>query len=202
MILYGTNTSHPLAAGSSLDDVRLEVDLSVTGGIATMTFANVSVAPEMSAVFKTIVLDLWDNDTGIDIRLNPSADPADDITIVSGNYSVGGYNTLPGYGPAITDGSSMIDLNSANPATKKGLAPGDSMAIQFATTLANGSDIDDYLSVFNGGNDSVAYTVGFHAISTDTVNGESLSGVYVPEPATLSLIGIGALGMILKRKRA
>lgn len=197
LIVYGTHADHAIVPGGSLSDVRMSVDLTATGGTATVTFANVSAAPELSAVFKTIYVDLTDDDTGSGILWLPNI--RHDLS--DGTYSVEPYNVLPGYGPEITDGSSMIEFGAAVPPTGNGLAPGgDKLVVEFATSLADGSDIFDYLAAFNGGDDTEYCSLGFHAISADTVGGNSLTGVTVPEPAALGLIALGAVAM-LKRRR-
>lgn len=197
LIVHGTQANDAAAPGSSLSDVQMSVDLTVTGGTATVTFANVSVPPELSAVFKTIYLDLTDDDTGTGILWLPNI--RHDLS--DGTYSVQPYSVMPGYGPEITDGSSMIEFEAAVPPTGYGLGVGgDTLVVEFATSLADGSDIFDYLAAFNGGDDTEHYSIGFHAVSADTVSGRSLTGVNVPEPAALGLIALGAVAM-LKRKR-
>ncbi len=187
LVISATHADDPLSPGSSLDDVRMAVDLSVIGGTATMTFTNVSVPPEFSAVFETIVVDLKDDDTDQAVLWNPNV--RNDLS--DGLYSVGPYNVLPGYGSYITDGASMIELNAFSPALSNGITPsGNKLVVQFATSLGDGSDIFDYLAFFDGGADTEAYSLGFHAISTDTiVNDGSLSGV--PEPSSLALLVFG-----------
>ena len=76
LIICGAHTDHSLVPGASLTDVRLQVDLTVIGGVATFDFTNVSVAPELSASFKLIVLDLVDDDTGNVILSNGKAQRA------------------------------------------------------------------------------------------------------------------------------
>ena len=197
VVIPANHTSNPLAPGATLDDVRMEVDMSVTGGTATMTFTNASVAPETSAVFKTVFLDLMDDDSDMAILW----DPVVRSDLSDGSYEVGPYNVLPGFNPLIVDGPSMIELNAVNPAPHDGLSPGGSLVVEFATSLADGSDIDDYLSAFNGGQDTHAYSLGFHAISTDTIEGDgSLSGGHIPEPGMISLVAAGSLAL-LRRKR-
>ena len=199
LIVYGTHTDHATVPGGSLSDVQMSVDLTATGGTATVTFANVSVAPELSVVFKTIYIDLTDDDTGNGILSLPNI--RHDLS--DGTYSVGSYNVLPGYGPEITDGSSMIEFEAAAPPPGNGLAPGgDKLVVEFATSLADGSDIFDYLAAFNGGDDTEHYSIGFHAISADTVGGESLTGVTVPEPAALVMLALGAVAMLKRRRKS
>ena len=195
LIISATHAADPLSPGSSLDDVRMAVDLSVIGGTATMTFTNVSVPPEFSAIFKTIVVDLKDDDTDQAVLWSPNV--RNDLS--DGLYSVGAYNVLPGYEPYITDGASMIELNAVDPAPSNGIPPsGNKLVVEFATSLSDGSDILDYLAFFNGGADTEAYSLGFHAISTDTiVNNGSLSGV--PEPASLALLVFG-VPILIRRK--
>ena len=199
LIVYGSHADHAIVPGGSLSDVRMSVDLTATGGTATVTFANVSAPPELSAVLKTIYLDLTDDDTGSGILWLPNI--RHDLS--DGTYSVGSYDVLPGYGTEITDGSSMIEFRAAPPPTGNGVAPGgEKLVVEFATSLADGSDIFDYLAAFNGGDDTEYCSIGFHAISADTVGGESLTGVTVPEPAALGLIGLGAVAMLKRRQKS
>ncbi len=194
LIISGTHTDHPVTTGS-LGDVRMQIELSASGGLATMTFTNVSVWPEESVVFKRIVVDTLDDDTGNAVLWNG--------TILTNtpdvSYTLQPYIVLPGYNPLITDGSSMVQFEADPSPPQKGLGPGEFLQVQFDTSLPDGADIDDYLAFFNGGADTAAYTIGFHAISADVVDGESLSGA--PEPATLGLLGFGAVIMALRRRK-
>ena len=194
LIIYGSQTEHPIVPGGDLNNVRLSVGLSVSGGVATMLFENVSVPPETSAVFRLIVLDTLDDDTSQAVLSNGSV--VTNTPDVS--YLLEPYNVLPGYGSIITDGSSMIQLRAEPPPPGKGIGPGELLEVRFDTCLPDGSDIDDYLAFFDGGNDTADYSVGFHAINASTVGGESLSGV--PEPVTFLLLS--SVGVILiARKR-
>jgi hypothetical protein len=162
-----------------------------------MTFTNVSEAPETSAVFKTIFVDLADDDTGEAVLWD--AVIRGDLS--DGSYTVGSYNVLPGYNPLISDGESMMELNADNPAPHNGIKPGgEKLVVEFQTSLPDGAGTADYLSFFGGGEDTAAYTLGFHAISTDTMNGGSLTGANVPEPTVLAMIAAGA-GLLLRRRR-
>ncbi len=197
IVISANHASDPIPVGSNLGDIRLEVDMSVDGGIATMTFFNASVSPELSAVFKMIVVDLIDNDTDQAILWDPVI--RDDLS--DGSYTWGSYNTLPGFNSLITDGESMIELNTVNPAPHEGLSPGESLVVEFSTSLADGAGIEDYLAAFGSGDDTSNYSLGFHAISTDTIeNDGSLSGAKVPEPASIALIGSGAIALIRRRR--
>jgi len=198
LIVTAGHADDPLESGASLDDVRLEVSLSVAGGRAAMTLGNASVSPEESCVFKTLVVDVLDDDTGEAVLWNPTV--RDDLS--DGVYTVGDYNVLPGFNPLIDDGASMIELNAANPAPHKGISPGESLVVEFDTSLPDGADIFDYLSFFDGGNDTQAYCLGFHGISTDTIVRQgSLSGAHVPEPASAALSLAGACSLLAHRRR-
>jgi hypothetical protein len=193
IVIYGTQTDHPIVPGGDLTDVRMDVDLLVSGGVATMTFTNVSIWPELSAVFKEIVVDTYDDDldTGGAVLWNPvilTATP-------NVSYSFGDSNGLPGYQAMTNDSMFLLEFQADAPAVQHGIGPGEVFQVQFDTSLADGSDIYDYLAFFDGGEDTANYTIGFHAISADTVDGQSLSGIYeVPEPATIM---IGALGLLV-----
>ena len=75
------------------------------------------------------------------------------------------------------------------------------MQVRFNTLLVNGSTIQDYFNAFGGGNDTAAYSIGFHAISAQAVDGDSLSGVAVPEPATLAMLAFGGLAILGRRAK-
>jgi len=239
LIVHGSHADYPVIPGGSLDDVRLQVELSVNGGLATMTFTNVSVAPEQSAVFKLIVIDTLDDDTGEAVLwdgsvlsncpkvrdrlhrpqfMGPLHEPktqqlggrkkshnrwgSNVLTDTSDvSYSLEPYNVLPGYNPDILDGESMVQLQANPPAPKKGIAPGEMLQVQFNTSLPGGSDIDDYLAFFNGGDDTAPFAIGFQAINADVVEGESVSGVNLPEPSLLALLSTGGLILLARRQR-
>jgi hypothetical protein len=196
-IIFGTHTDHQIEDGLSLQDVRLSVDLSVSDGLATVTFTNVSVASE-TAVFKEIVIDGHDDDTGTAILWNPMV--LTDTMDVS--YSVSSHpNGLPGYQGQTSDAVPLIELQAQSSPVKYGIEPGEAVQVRFNTSLANGSTILDYFNAFGGGNDTAHYSIGFHAISARAVNGESLSGIAVPEPATLGMLAFGGLVMLVRRAK-
>jgi hypothetical protein len=194
-IIFGTHADDNVQAGLSLEDVRLSVDLSVNNGLATMTFTNVSVALE-TAVFKEIVIDGYDDDTNTAILWNAVVlTDTEDV-----DYSVSSHpNGLPGYHTQTSD--AMIELQAKSSPVKYGIGPGEVLQVRFNTSLANGSTILDYFNAFGGGNDTHAYSIGFHAISAQAVDGDSLSGVAVPEPATLAMLAFGGLAILGRRAK-
>jgi len=206
MIVAGTHTDHPLVAGAQLDDVRLQVQMTVSAGEALVTFTNVSTAPEFSASLKEIVIDGKDDDSGTPILWDPEIlTNTNDV-----KYRLANFNGLPGYVPVLKNDAGMFSFMARPAAPKRGINPGESLAVLFKTSLADGSDIANYLAAFDLGDDTARYSVGFHAISADIIDGESLSGVYdipdqpnteVPEPGTMTLLVIGAIGAILRRRR-
>jgi hypothetical protein len=201
--VYGTHTDDTLISGGDLTDVRMIVELMVNSGVATMTFTNASIGPadgglETSAVFKEIVVDLYDNDTATAILWNVAL-PADTATVA---YTAGDSNGLPGYHGVTAETPDLLELQAKPAPPTKGLGPGESLSITFDTILADGSDIFDYLAAFGGGSDGPDYTIGFHAISASTVGGGSLSGIYtVPEPTTIGLISLSGLLLVCLRRR-
>jgi hypothetical protein len=194
-IIFGTHADDDIQAGRSLADVRMSVDLSVANGLATMTFTNVSLASE-TAVFKEIVIDGLDDDTGTAILWDPVV--LTDTDAVS--YSVSSHpNGLPGYQNETGDAVPLIELQAKSSPVRYGIGVGEVLQVRFNTSLPDESTIQDYLNAFGGGNDVGHYSIGFHAISAEVVDGGSLSGVALPEPATLGMLAFGGL-VILGRK--
>lgn len=202
IIIYGTQSDDPLTPGRSLNDIRLSVELTVSQGVATMTFTNVSVGPE-TAVIKDIVIDTFDNDnvfTGLAMLWDPVV-----LTHTSNvAYGWGWSNGLSGYGPQTRDVTPLVELTADPLPVKKDLSPGESLQVQFGTSLQDGSSITDYLNAFGGGTDTGSFALGFHAISAAAVGGGSLSGTVfwsdsplppgpIPEPASLALLAMGSL---------
>lgn len=196
IIVYGTYSDHPVATGSDLSDVRMNVDMTVSGALATMTFTNVSVYPELTASFKTIAVDWYDEDTAQTVLWNPVV-----LGTVGGvsydSILISSLPTVPG-----EDSMMLIGLSSDPPPTKKGLAPSRTLQVRFNTSLADGADIDDYLAFFGGGNDTAVNSLGFHAVNATAVNGQSMVGTYIPEPTAMAiLVAGGALLAFRRRKR-
>jgi hypothetical protein len=208
LIIYGTQSDASSLPGRSLNDVRLSVDLSVSQGLATMTFTNVSAAAE-TAVISEIVVDTYDNDnvtTGLATLWNPQI-----LMHTSGvSFSWGWSNGLPGYGPQTQDPTPLVELTADLSPVDNGIGPGGSLQVRFGTILPDGSTIFDYLNSFGGGTDTGAFSIGFHAISAAAVDGGSLSGTVfwtdslpppVPEPASLGLLALGSLAILRRRAR-
>lgn len=196
LIIYGSRADYTPVPGADLSNVRLAVRLDVVGSTAIMTFTNVSVAPEYSVSFKLITIDTIDDDTGLAVLSNATI--LTDTKSIS--YSLDSYSNLPGYNAEITDGASIVVLVANPPPSKDGMNPDEILQVQFDTILPAGSDIYDYLGFFNGGNDTAEYTIAFHAISSDIIDGESLGGAYVPEPITISLLLVGGVALLRKRR--
>jgi len=198
-ILYGSHSDYAPVPGADLADVRLAVNLSVAGGQAIMTFTNVSAAPELTAVFKEIVVDTYDDDTGTAILWGGTV--LTDTKDVS--YTIGESNGLPGFGPQTRDAFPLAELQAGSPPPKMGIGPGEVLQVRFQTLLPDGAGIYDYFAAFGGGQDTADYAIGFHAISATVVNGESLAGsmTHMPEPATALLVCVGALAGVLRPRR-
>ena len=200
--IVGSNADHPTVPGGDISDVRMTVELAIVGGLATFTFTNTSILPETSAVIDEIVLDLYDDDEATDgavlwgaVILTLPSDPE------HVGFTMGDSNGLPGYGPMPSETPALLEFGANPPPTQWGLEIGESLVVQFNTALPDGPDrIDDYLAWFDGGSDTADYSIGFHAISTSTLDGESLTGIYVPEPATISLGVLGLLVVLRLRK--
>ena len=195
LLIYGTHTSYDIIPGGSLDDVVMMVEMLVVGGQATFTFTNVSTGLESTAVFKEIVIDTTDDDTALEILTNGQVQtPTDDVA-----YQLVESDGLPGYQDETLGLVAMQELQADSPPTIKGIGPGESLEVVFTTTLSDGSDIDDYVAAFNGGSDTGKYSIGFHAINASTVDGESLSGILIPEPGVVALIAFGAVPIVWRK---
>lgn len=205
VIVTANHSDYTPGPGQSLDNIRMGVDLVVSGGLATFTFSNLSLAPETSAVIKEIVLDTRDDDTGVAFLWSGTVlTHTNDV-----RFDIGTSNGLPGFGDEITDRASMAELSANSPPTKRGLGVGESLQVRFNTNLGDGSSIEDYLAAFGGGQDSSQWAIGFHAINAGTVGGQSLSGAFfapppsaVPEPTTTALLVLGgSLALVRRRNR-
>jgi len=198
IVVYGSHTDYPIIPGGSLSDVRMEVSLTVSGSVATFTFANVSTGLETSAVMKKIVIDRYDGDTGLAILWDGEV-----MTKTSQvAFRLRDSNGLPGYHALTSERPRLAELRARPRPVKKGLGIGETLVVQFDTSLPDGSDVYDYLSAFNGGQDTALASLGFHAINASTINENSLTGVYVPEPASAMLLLLGGLAALTKRCRA
>ncbi len=157
-----------------LSDVKLSVDLTVAGGVAVMTFVNVSAGTETSAVFKEIVVDTCDDDTGTAVLWDPMV-----LNQPPGvSYAAVESNGLPCFHRYTSDPTALLELRADPAPPKKGIGPGETLRVQFSTFLGDGAGINDYLAAFGAGSDTALYTIGFHAISASVMGGESLAGLY------------------------
>jgi len=197
IIVPACHSDYTPIPGAALGDVRLSVDLSVEGGIATFTFSNISTGLEDSVVFKEIVIDTIDNDTDTAILWNAQIAGAS----AGVSYSIDQSNGLPGFNSLTNEDPALVELQAKN---KKAMEIGQYLQVSFMTSLADGSGVEDYFAAFGAGDDTGIGSIGFHGISASIINGQSLSGVNmsapVPEPALAGLLAAGGVALVLRRR--
>ncbi|MCK4601569.1 MAG: PEP-CTERM sorting domain-containing protein [Phycisphaerae bacterium] len=202
IIVYGSHTGgHRRTPSRSLSDVRMEVSLAVSGSVATFTFANVSTGLETSAVVKEIVIDRYDNDTGLSILWDGEV-----ITHTCGvRFRLRRSNGLRGFRRLTRETPRLAELRAKSRPIWTGLSVGETLVVQFDTSLPDGSGVIDYLSAFGGGQDTGLGALGFLAIRgacrRGGVSGIS-TGSEIPEPASATLLLLGGVVALKRRRRA
>ena len=200
IIIVGSHSAYPTVPAGSLSDVRMSVDLNVVAGVGRFRFTNVSIGLETSAVFKEIIVDTADDDTGEVFLWDGYV-----LTNTAGvAYWLVESNGLPGFYNETSDNIPLVELRARPSPVTNGLGVGETLEVWFGTAWPDGTDVFDYLFAFGGGTDTATGALGFHAISADVVNGESLSGISdgttIPEPHTLALLGFAAAWMLRRRR--
>jgi hypothetical protein len=76
--------------------------------------------------------------------------------------------------------------------------PGSATSDRFSTVVENGNNIDFFSPLIVPVNDSV--TLGFDIQVPSGIFSFSISQTPTPEPATMGLLGLGALGLLRKRR--
>ena len=172
LIIPASDTGGP--PGPGVADVQMSVDLSASGGVAVMTFTNISSGSEATAVFKEIVVDTYDDDVGAAVLWDPvvQSQPPD----VS--YSYGDSNGLPYFHDLTTDATALLELQADPAPPQEGIGPGEFLQVSFSTALPDGAGINDYLAFFNGGEDTSLHTIGFHAICGGALGENGPSGLH------------------------
>lgn len=129
----------------------------------------------------------------------------DDVGLLSQMVSIVGEGTvfeqpvhpgnLPG-GRTLSPAFEAIEAFSAGSAParpRNGIEPGESAIATF--NLLDAFDFDDVCAALMGG----GLRIGVHTIALP--DGSSVSAVTVPEPATMALIGLGALIEIARKEK-
>jgi hypothetical protein len=108
--------------------------------------------------------------------------------VLSGGFEPGALDELPGYSFYYLDGSTWTHLPSLD-LSSPGTAPYTEFF--YTTPVANGATMQ-----FRWFDDNA------YAYSPDTMYAIDNVVVNIPEPGTLSLLGLGALALIARRRRA
>ena len=171
--------------GAYYDDPNVVLMMDVTDGfeIAEFTFYNNSTVDADCSIARIY----FDDGTLLDIN------SIEGSSGVSFNQIYPGPGNLPGGGlldpPFVAD--LEFSIGGENAPSHKGIDnPGEWLKVIFDL---NGGDLDDVIAELHDG----TLRVGLHVIAFPDDSSES---AVVPEPATIALLGLGALALLRKRK--
>ena len=167
---------------------NLYVDVWNGAGVVNFTFYN------KSTIQSSIADIYFDDGSLLGISTITNNVPYTEFgTAVTPRNLPGGNLLVP---PFVADRE--FSIGAEEPSPQKGVNDGDP-ANEWVTVkfnLINGGDLEDVIAELNTG----VLRVGLHIIDLPGGGGYSESAILVPEPATIVLLGLGALALLRKRK--
>ncbi len=198
--LAGTN----ITDGTSARGTFFSLDtLTLTGGAAAQGSSN--IGPNINARIDALTFQINGaagvSATGLDI-LFFRGNPADDAT---GGVNLAGFLTDTGIAPILSENhvlpatfgsANFFTINLDNPFIV------DSSEDIGVFIFANGGAITQIEGQNSGGGRLNFNTSGFQGASGVRDFNFLIHGVAIPEPTSLALLGLGALGLIARRRRS
>jgi hypothetical protein len=177
------NITHNNLADAAIGEAQLLVDVSEElADQVLFTFRN--TGPEACAISEVYF------DDGMLLGIADIIDSPPDVVFVQGASPP----ELPGANSIDPSFETTLDFlaESVPPPPQKGVNPGEQLGIIF--DLQPGQTYQHVINELNGG----GLRIGLHAIGFDSGGSESF--VSVPEPATIALLGLGALASFCTRR--
>ena len=185
--VYGITNNNPTDVAIGEDQLLIDV----TNGGSDVTFAFYNIGANMC----TITDVYFDDGTLLALTGLVDADEGlgGDLSVDFTTHATPG--DLPGGGsmPVPFETSVGFSADADTPPPKWGISPGESLGVEFS--LLTGGDLDDVIQELTDG----TLRIGVHVQNFSGGGSESFVNVPVPEPATMALLGFGAL--MLKRRR-
>lgn len=185
LTLHFQNITHTSAATAEIGESQLFLEVSnVYPDEVLFTFKNVGI-------HESVISEIYFDDSSVLGGITSIVNNSTEVIFIEGANPP----ELPGanlVNPVFETTTGFL-AQASSPANKRGVSPGEQVGIKF--NFEDGKSYQDVIdAILNG-----SLRVGMHV--SGFYNGDSEAFVNeVPEPATIALLGLGALVLIRKRK--